>query len=81
MDGEMQKHYVHGVPPKKTKSEKRVAIVFRHGKLVFFKKDSGRPLANVNPREVMMQVFGHVSGIEEGISYPRSRLQNVGAHM
>jgi hypothetical protein len=81
MDGEMQKHYVHGVPRKNTKLDKRVAIVFRHGKLAFFQKDSGRTLTNVNPREAVMQVFGHVSGIQEGICYSRSQLRNVGAHM
>lgn len=82
MDGEMQKHYVHGVPMSKdTTAASRTAIVFRQGRYEEYTRDSGVPLRNLEPRIVATPSFGRVNGLVEGELYSRNQMRKLGAHM
>ena len=78
MDGDMQQHYVHGVPS--GGKDGRIALVLRHGQYSTFSKDSGQALPNVEPRVVIPQTFGQIQGLAEGHSYSRMELRQLGAH-
>jgi len=85
MNGEMQKHYVHGVPKDKsqvgTEQMNRSVIVFRHGREKQYLKDSGT-LANLEPRDCTVSAnFGRsIDGLEEGSLYSRQQLLDMKAH-
>lgn len=80
MDGVMQKYYVHGVLGDSPGSDGRLAIVFRHGKLRYVKKDSGSALENLDPRPIIPTVFGQMCGLVEGDSYSRTQMRDNGFH-
>ena len=79
MNGEMQQHYVHGVPSEDD-SAGRIAIVFRHGRYEEYTKDSGQALESLEPRVIIPQTFGQMKGLVEGDSYSRTQIREIGAH-
>ncbi|KAL7578972.1 hypothetical protein ACA910_019019 [Epithemia clementina (nom. ined.)] len=85
MDGVMQQKYVHGVPQDTVQvgdGNQRLAIILRAGQTRWFKKDSGCPVPNLNPRPQKdpPYVFGPVAGIEYGKNYSRSELLSLRGH-
>lgn len=77
MDGVIQQHYLHGVPPGE---DGRLAVVLRHGTFRKYTKDSGEALPNLNPRAVIPKTFGRMKSLKEGKSYSRQKLLELGAH-
>ena len=94
MDGEMQRSYSHSVPPAKKvlaldqigneilampQSKPRICVMFRTGKEMVFKKDSGRPCSDLSPRPLLRYFFGRNDGLDEGEMYTRDHLKKIGA--
>jgi len=82
MDGVMQEHYTHSVPEAANDdTTNRIALVLRQGDFKTYDKDSGRALENLDPREIIPKApFGHVEGVDEGDSFSRMKLRQIGAH-
>jgi len=93
MDGEMQKHYTHGVPEAKKESSKnmcdteesdrRISVVFRYGVQELYDKDSGKPCMNLDPvflHRDKKPWFGSIRGLYEGWVYSRNDIWHMGAH-
>lgn len=83
--GKMQEHYTHGVPPSKRNEvvggSRRIAVVFRDGDIRQYKKDSGRPCTNLEPRVLTKEpIFGHICHLQEGSIYTRRQLLELRAH-
>jgi hypothetical protein len=81
----MQNFYEHGVPKdtKQTGDEKmrRIVLVFRHGIERYYDRDTGRPIKNLEPRDVSLKYcIGQLPGLKEGMLYPRMVLYEMGAH-
>ena len=91
MDGEMQKHYTHGVPEAKETSNKtgeteesdqRISVIFRYGRKVTYMKDSGKPCTSLDPACTREKKpwFGSLRGLYEGYLYSRQDLWEMGGH-
>ena len=95
MDGEMQKHYTHGVPEAKEtsqdtdgmqeESDRRISVVFRYGRTVKYKKDSGEPCQSLDPTKVRVGDernvrYGRLRGLYEGYLYSRQNICEMKAH-
>ena len=81
MDGEMQQHYVHSVPPEKDQDvDTRLVVVLRVGTQTVFEKDSGRPCTDLTPEAKLCYSFGHC-GLTEGHVYSRTELRRRGAFL
>ena len=93
MDGEMQRHYIHSVPPKLShygideemgaeEEQRRMVIVFRRGDFCKFARDSGHLVSDpCQIPEKMSYKFGTIEGLDYGGVYLRSRLVELGAHL
>ena len=91
MNGEMQRHYVHGIPRKSPdnlniggndSSSARIVIIFRAGRQVGYLKDSGRACFHLAPPVVRCHRFGAINGLEEGGVYSRAKIRDgLGAHL
>jgi hypothetical protein len=85
LKGEMQKHYVHGVPKDVYQtgdaSMRRISVVFRYGKQQLYLVDRGLP-TNLNPRDVTVShvIGSQIGNLEEGKLYSRQQLKVMGAH-
>jgi hypothetical protein len=83
--GEMQKHYVHGVPKDVYQTGdvcmRRISVVFRYGMEQLFLVDRGM-LTNLNPRDVTVShvIGSQIDNLEEGKLYSRQQLKMMGAH-
>ena len=84
----MQENYTHGVAAVRERptsesstSNRRISIVFRNGRKVMYKTDSGVPCMDIKPRVIVReQVFGTISGLYEGELYSRESLTIMRAH-
>ena len=78
----MQKHYLHSVPRCKTdKVNKRIVIVFRHGKEAVVARDTGRPIDDLGaPKTKNKLVFGSIPRVKLGALYHRFDLFCSHAH-
>ena len=101
MDGQMQENYTHGVVKaleakgkgnlsstieSTIESDRRMCIVFRHGKKKMYKKDTTSiPCIDLNPstsftidkKEIL---FGRIRGLREGFIYSREDICRMGVH-
>jgi SAD/SRA domain len=95
MDGKMQLNYTHGVAAAYEDKDKdnelstddswdrRICIVFRQGKKVMYKNDSGTPCIHLNPSAFGFDTnpwYGQVRGLKEGCLYSRREIYRMGAH-
>ena len=83
MDGAMQKHYVHSVPKEVRQAgpgTQRLVIVLRDGETRTFRKDSGLPVASLDPPPPTTCVFGPVANLTHGQRHTRRQLVKMGAH-
>ena len=89
MNGVMQKHYQHMVPPLTNKrrtaptrvNEHRIAIVFRDGVRKDVEIDSGIPASQSSRLHTPPTVqFGVIEGIYENVAYHQNDLQRSYAH-
>jgi 2OG-Fe(II) oxygenase superfamily len=84
MDGTMQQHFLHGLPPVKSQqyqNEPRIVIVFRRGQKKMIKRDTGRPVTSLAPRTPLpRRRFGHLIGMDEGHVYTMKQLKELHAH-
>ena len=62
-------------------SHRRIAIVFRHGRKVYYQKDRGVP-ADLTPRDVSVKyvIGSDIPKLQEGHLYSRQELREMGAH-
>jgi hypothetical protein len=97
MDGKMQLNYTHGVAAASKDKDKenelstetndswdrRICIVFRQGKKVMYKNDSGTPCIHLNPSAFGFDTnpwYGQVRGLKEGCLYSQREIYRMGAH-
>lgn len=87
MDGLMQQNYTHGVPPvagcnQECKSDdRRISIVFRHGKKKVYPKESGWPCMDLNRPTGRNPVYhGNIQGLLAGHLYSREVICRIHAH-
>ena len=96
MDGKMQSNYTHGVaeasevkgkgnPSSTIESDRRMCIVFRHGKKKMYKTDTGIPCFGLSPStfsslEKKEMLFGRIRGLKEGYLYSREDMCRMGVH-
>jgi alkylated DNA repair dioxygenase AlkB len=88
MNGEMQKNYLHSVPQNqkckstdsKDTSQQRIVVVFRRGKQVMQKKDSGKSVHHLFARKFQPYIFGRLKNLFEGNLYSRTELRILHAH-
>jgi hypothetical protein len=82
----MQQHYEHSVPKIESmtsvtpKACRRCALVFRHGSVRLVERDTGSPVATVNP-PVKCRIYGAIDGLEEGTPYSQDELYEMRAHL
>jgi 2OG-Fe(II) oxygenase superfamily/SAD/SRA domain len=74
MDGEMQEHYTHGVPPVNKQHYKdlcRIALVFRKGDFRMLERDTGTVVKSLMARrgQPIPRPFGQINGLLEGQCY------------
>ena len=88
MDGEMQKYYVHSVPPSRRKGEdienpkQRFVLVFRDGQyLADTKEDAAKTVGHLSPRPKLDHTFGSVPALEYDKAYTRKELYESGGHL
>ena len=87
MDGLMQQNYTDGVPPvagcnQECKSDdRRISIVFRHGKKKVYPKESGWPCMDLNRPTGRNPVYhGNIQGLLAGHLYSREVICRIHAH-
>mmetsp|Transcript_5069 Transcript_5069/g.7353 ORF Transcript_5069/g.7353 Transcript_5069/m.7353 type:complete len:589 (-) Transcript_5069:81-1847(-) len=87
MDGGMQAGYLHGILKQHSTSEqqpqsRRLAIVFRHGKEVMVREDSGIVMNDLSPpNRIIRYHFGPmIHALREGHLYKRTQLFHLNAH-
>jgi len=79
----MQRHYVHGVKPRKAKDgvdDKRYALIFRDGQEMKTAKDSGCAVSSLNPDPKKELIFGRHSKLFDGCIFRRREMLLCGAH-
>jgi hypothetical protein len=86
----MQKHYVHRVPPKRSRpqqtgnepvaSDERYAIIFRDGLQVMVENDSGIATDGHAPDRTKVLNFGQDDKLTEGCCYKREAMMRLGLH-
>ena len=96
MDGKMQSNYTHGVAEASevkgkgnlswtVESDRRMCIVFRHGKKKMYRTDTGIPCMGLTQStfsslEKKEMLFGRIRGLKEGYLYSREDMCRMGVH-